>query len=148
MPIATRTASTTWQGTLKDGSGTLASQSGTLDSEEVTWASRTHSPDGKTSPEELCAAAHAACFSMALALKLADHGAQAQQLDVRADVTLDDIDGVPTIVSSALTVDAEIPDWDGDFQAVIAEAGDLCPVSRLYAGAKITIVAHRHDPTA
>jgi len=71
MPIALREAETIWEGPLASGTGTLSSASGALEQLPVTWASRTERPDGKTSPEELIAAAHASCFSMALALVLA-----------------------------------------------------------------------------
>lgn len=142
MPIAVRSAETAWEGPLASGHGTLSVDSGSLDGQEVTWASRTESPDGKTSPEELCAAAHASCFSMALALKLGEHKAPPERLDVRAAVSLDEVDGVPTIVSSAVEVVATIPGMeDGDFQSVVGEAAQLCPVSRLFAGAEVTVDA-------
>lgn len=142
MPIAVRNAETAWEGPLASGQGTLSVDSGALDDQEVTWASRTESPDGRTSPEELCAAAHSACFSMALSLKLGEHNARPERLDVRAAVSLDEVDGVPTIVSSALQVVATIPGMEGgDFQSVVGEAAQLCPVSRLFAGAEVTVEA-------
>jgi len=78
MAIAERTAETTWEGALASGSGVMRLGSGALDSMAVTWASRTERPDGKTSPEELAAAAHSACFAMALALRLGEHKAVAE----------------------------------------------------------------------
>lgn len=146
MPIAVRSAETVWEGPLASGHGTLTSDSGSLDGQEVTWASRTEAPDGKTSPEELCAAAHCACFAMALALKLREQRARPERMNVRATVTLDEVDGAPTVVSSALEIDAQIPELDdGDFQAVVVQAAELCPVSRLFASAEVTVNARLTD---
>src|SRR5687767_13538431 len=94
--IAERTAQVSWQGSLAAGQGRIQSGSGALDGQEVTWVARTEQPDGKTSPEELCAAAHASCFSMALALILGQHGTPPDQLQVIATVALADVDGTPT----------------------------------------------------
>lgn len=141
MSIADRTVQTTWSGALESGDGKLGhGSSGALDGLDLTWASRTEAPGGKTSPEELAAAAHSSCFSMALALKLGENKTPPQQLDVTAVVTLDAVDGVPTITTSALTVRAQVPGIsEADFDRVLADAAALCPVSRLFAGAKITV---------
>lgn len=142
MSIATRNARTFWEGPISTGSGQLNSGSGALTGLEVTWASRTEQPGGKTSPEELAAAAHSSCFSMALAVKLGERGIRPQRLDVEADVTLDDVEGLPTIVSSALRITARIDGMDTTgFQQVVDEAAALCPVSRLFAGARISVNA-------
>ena len=143
MSIASRTTQTTWEGSLAAGVGQLgASSSGVLDGQEVTWGSRTEAPGGKTSPEELAAAAHSSCFSMALSLKLGENGTPASRLQVQATVTLDEVDGLPTITTSALTVRAQVPGIaEEDFQRVVGEAAGLCPVSRLFAGAAITVDA-------
>lgn len=142
MSIAQRTAETTWDGSLFDGEGTIHSGSGALDKLEVTWAARTETPGGKTGPEEPAAAAHASCFSMALALVLGKARTPPRRVTVEATVTLDDIGGVPTIVSSALQVRGWVAGIDGaGFQKSVDEAAALCPISRLYAGAKITIEA-------
>jgi lipoyl-dependent peroxiredoxin len=142
MPIAVRTNETTWDGTLAAGRGVLRGDSGALDGQEVTWASRTEAPDGRTSPEELCAAAHSSCFAMALALTLGEEHARPEQMVVRATVTLDEVDGVPTIVSSALDVEGRVPGMDAAaFEAAVGQAAELCPVSRLFAGAKVTVAA-------
>ena len=142
MSIATRIARTTWVDGLAEGSGTIHPDSGAFDDLNVTWASRTEEPGGKTSPEELCAAAHSSCFSMALALKLGEAKTPPAELRVAAEVTLDEVDGVPTIVSSALEVKARVEGIDaGAFEAVVAEAAELCPVSRLFAGATISVDA-------
>jgi len=106
----------------------------------VTWASRTESPEGKTSPEELAAAAHAAGFAMALNLRLGEHKAVPTRLSVSSPVTLDEVDGRPTVVSSALVVRGVVPGLvAAGFQAALDEAVDLCPISRLFAGATVTV---------
>ncbi len=142
MAIAERTAQTIWEGRLADGTGTIQPASGAVAGLPVTWASRTTEPGGKTSPEELAAAAHSSCFAMALALRLGEHDATADQLTVTATVTLDEVDGKPTIVSSDLTVRGRVPGMDArGFQEAVDEAAALCPVSRLFAGAKIGVTA-------
>jgi osmotically inducible protein OsmC len=142
MAIAERTAQTVWEGTLAKGRGTIRPTSGAWQELPVTWAARTERPDGKTSPEELAAAAHSACFAMALTLRLSEHQVTADRLSVTATVTLDEVDGVPTIVSSALRVRGRVPGTDRTaFRATVDEAAALCPVSRLFAGATITVDA-------
>lgn len=140
MPIAVRTAETTWTDSLAKGSGTLNGASGALADLPVTWAARTEEPGGKTSPEELAAAAHSSCFSMALALLLGENKTPPGELAVSAKVTLDEVDGKPTIVSSELTVKARVDGLDdAGLKSVVDQAAELCPVSRLFAGAKITV---------
>jgi lipoyl-dependent peroxiredoxin len=108
----------------------------------LTWASRTEQPGGKTSPEELAAAAHSSCFSMALALKLGENRTPPQRLDVTATVSLDAVDGIPTITTSRLTVRARVAGLQAEaFAAVVDQAAALCPVSRLFAGAEISVDA-------
>jgi len=144
MAIAERSAQTTWTGSLAKGEGTLTSGSGALGELPVTWASRTERSDGKTSPEELIAAAHASCFSMALSHQLTQDGHEPEQLDVTAVVTLDRVDDTPTVVSSALTVTGRVPGIDAAaFEAAAQGAGSGCPISRLLAGgsAEITVEA-------
>lgn len=143
MSIADRTTRTTWTGSLASGEGKLSEgSSGALDGQLVTWASRTEQPGGKTSPEELAAAAHSSCFAMALALKLGENHTPPQRLDVQSTVTLEAVDGVPTITTSRLKVSATVAGLDADaFAAVVDEAAALCPVSRLFAGAKISVDA-------
>ena len=142
MAIAERSAQTIWQGTLASGAGAIRPASGALGDVPVTWASRTADPAGKTSPEELAAAAHSSCFAMALALRLGEHNTTAERLAVSATVTLDDMDGTPTIVSSELRVRGQVPGLDArGFQEIVDEAAALCPVSRLFAGAKISVSA-------
>jgi len=142
MSIAQRSAVTTWTGSLAAGGGSLASGSGALAGLDVTWAARTEQADGRTSPEELAAAAHSSCFAMALALRLGEAHASAPTLRVEATVTLDEVDGAPTIISSQLIVRAKVSGVTGErFQRAVDEAAALCPVSRLFAGARISIEA-------
>lgn len=142
MAIAERTAETTWEGALAGGRGTVRASSGAWDELPVTWAARTERPDGLTSPEELAAAAHSACFAMALALRLGERKVTADRLSISATVTLDEVDGMPTIVSSEVRVRGRVPGVDqAGFKAAVDEAAALCPVSRLFAGAQITVHA-------
>ncbi|HUH72323.1 MAG TPA: OsmC family peroxiredoxin [Mycobacterium sp.] len=141
MSIAERATQTTWQGPLASGEGTLSQgSSGALDGLPLTWASRTEQAGGKTSPEELAAAAHSSCFAMPLALKLGENHAPPQRIDVTATVTLDAVDAIPTITTSRLTVRAQVAGLDAEaLAAVLDQAAALCPVSRLFAGAEITV---------
>jgi lipoyl-dependent peroxiredoxin len=142
MSIAARTAETVWTGSLAAGSGVVTGATGGLGELPVTWAARTEQPGGKTSPEELAAAAHSSCYSMALSLTLGEHKLPPTKLTVSSTVTLDAVDGVPTIVSSELTVTAVVPGADeATFQSIVDEASALCPISRLFAGTTITVKA-------
>ncbi|MEO9104373.1 MAG: OsmC family peroxiredoxin [Terrimesophilobacter sp.] len=142
MSIAVRMAETVWDGNLVEGSGKISGTSGALDGLPVTWAARTEEPEGKTSPEELAAAAHSSCFSMALALTLSEHKATPKKLTVGSTVTLDAVDGTPTIVSAAITVVGDVPGIDeAAFLSIVHEAAALCPISRLFAGTSITVNA-------
>jgi lipoyl-dependent peroxiredoxin len=140
--IAERSARTIWKGPLATGWGSVRSASGAIDELPVRWASRIQRTEGRTSPEELAAAAHASSFSMALALRLGEHGVPPQRLDVTATVSLDQVGGRPTVVSSVLRVIAHVMDVDRDrFNAIVDEAVALCPISRLFAGAAISVDA-------
>jgi lipoyl-dependent peroxiredoxin len=140
MPIAERSAQTTWKGSLAKGDGALTSGSGALGELPVTWASRTERSEGKTSPEELIAAAHASCFSMALSHELTQGGNEPDQLDVSAVVTLDRVDDAPTVTRSALTVTGRVPGIDAAaFEAAAQGAGANCPISRLLVGGSAEI---------
>jgi osmotically inducible protein OsmC len=132
---AESSASTSWQGTLARGSGRTTLASGAAGPLEVSWARRTERAQGTTSPEELIAAAHASCYSMALAHELAEAGATPEQLDVSATVTFEIVDGAPTISRIALTVRGAAEGIDGEgFARIAAAAKDGCPVSRALAG--------------
>lgn len=142
MAMAERTATTIWEGDLPHGNGVLNGASGALDSLAVTWASRTERSDGKTSPEELIAAAHSSCFSMALSHELAQGGNPPEQLTVSAKVTLDEKDGAPTVTTSELTVTGRVPGIDqAAFEQAAQTAGQNCPISRALAGVQITVSA-------
>ncbi len=143
MAIADRSVTTTWQGPLAQGTGTFHdTSSGALDDQQVTWGSRTEAPEGKSSPEELLAAAHSSCFSMALALSLGENKTPPTTLDVSSTVTLEEVDGAPTITTSKITVVAVVDGIDEEtFQQVVDGAAQLCPVSRLFAGATISVDA-------
>lgn len=143
MSIAVRSTQTSWEGALATGAGKLGGGSSrALDGLDVTWAARTEAPGGKTSPEELAAAAHSSCFAMALSLKLGENNTPPQRLNVTATVTLDEVGGAPTITTSELQVRAEVPGLSADdFAKVVDAAAALCPVSRLFAGAKISVDA-------
>jgi osmotically inducible protein OsmC len=142
MPMAERSATTGWDGDLAHGAGTLNGASGALNDLAVTWASRTERSDGKTSPEELIAAAHSSCFSMALSHGLSEAGNAPEHLDVTAKVTLDLKDGAPTVTTSELTVKGRVPGVDqAGFEEAAQEAGRNCPVSRALAGVQITVNA-------
>ncbi|MFI5261489.1 MAG: OsmC family peroxiredoxin [Candidatus Limnocylindrales bacterium] len=132
----TRTADATWQGDLLSGSGTIDYVgSGAFSRMPVTWRARTESSDGQTSPEELLAAAHASCFSMALSSRLAKAGHPATKLSVRATVTFDKGEAGWFVASSALKVEGQVPGLDaGQFQALAADAKDNCPISQALKG--------------
>jgi osmotically inducible protein OsmC len=135
MPIARREAETLWEGPLASGSGTLTSASGAFEQLAVTWASRTERADGRTSPEELIAAAHATCFAMALALVLGENETPPERLAVNAVCTLDEVGGAPRISELELTVRAQVPGLDADvLERIVGQAADLCPVSNALRG--------------
>jgi len=133
---AIRRAQAAWQGDLTSGSGDVtAATSGAFSGLPVTWASRTEQADGRTSPEELIAAAHAACFSMAFSSELAKAGTPATRLDVTATVTFDRIDGKWTVARSELSVTGQVPGSNAAaFQERAIAAKDGCPVSRALQG--------------
>jgi lipoyl-dependent peroxiredoxin len=135
MPIATRTAEIVWEGALASGSGTVSSGSGALGELPVTWASRTERADGKTSPEELIAAAHASCFAMALSLMLGENHTPPERLAIEAACTLDEVDGAPRITTVALTIRARVPGLEqASFEQAVERAAGLCPVSSALRG--------------
>jgi lipoyl-dependent peroxiredoxin len=128
-----RKASVTWQGDLMSGQGTIESvTSGVLGPLEVDWANRAEDAQGKTSPEELIAAAHAACFAMALSHGLAQAGHTAERLETSSTITF--VPGTG-ITKSALTVTGSVPDLDEDgFRQAAEEAKENCPVSSALKG--------------
>jgi len=132
MAGADRTASVTWSGSLFEGSGTIESVgSGAFGPLDVTWASRTEDSGGRTSPEELIAAAHASCFSMALSNVLAKAGSPPERLETSATVTF--VPGTG-ITKSALTVRGTVPGMDeAAFSEAAEDAKKNCPVSQALA---------------
>jgi osmotically inducible protein OsmC len=140
MPMAERTATTAWDGDLAHGNGMVNCASVALRDLPVTWASRTQRSEGKTSPEELIAAAHSSCFSMALSNELTQAGSPPEHLDVTAKVTLDQQDGAPTVTTSELTVSGRVPGIDQSaFERAAEQAAKNCPVSRALAGVTISV---------
>jgi lipoyl-dependent peroxiredoxin len=129
--MAIRTARTDWNGTLQDGSGRLELVTSGLGTFDVSWPKRTSDEaQGSTSPEELIAAAHSSCFSMALSNEIAKAGGTPRSLQVTADVTLDLSSGA-TITSSKLTVTGEVEGIDAAGFERAAEAAKVgCPVSK------------------
>ena len=127
-----RRADATWQGSLMDGSGRIESTtSGVIGGLDVSWPSRAEEPGGKTSPEELIAAAHATCFSMALAHGLAQAGNAPDRLETSATVTFQPGEGITKI---ALTVRGQVPGVDdAAFQEAAQGAKENCPVSQALA---------------
>lgn len=132
----TRRAEATWDGDLVSGSGVVSAvSSGVFTNLPVTWISRTADAGGRTSPEELVAAAHAACYSMALSYGLAGAGTPPTKLEVSATVTFEVGQGGPKVASSALTVRGEVPGLDADsFRAAAEAAKDACPISQALQG--------------
>jgi len=130
--MAERTARVTWNGTLFEGRGTIESVgSGAFGPLDVTWAARAEEPHGLTSPEELIAAAHASCFSMALSNGLAKEGAPAERLETSATVTFVPGTGITKIVLAVRGVVPGLDETGFVEQAQAAKAG--CPVSRALA---------------
>ena len=133
----TRTAHTNWEGNLLEGSGVVTFDSSGIGEQPVTWASRAQDANGRTSPEELIAAAHSSCFSMALSHGLAGAGTPPTRLETKADVTFQPGEGITGI---HLTVRGEVPGLDEDgFKAAAEDAKKNCPVSQALAGTTITL---------
>lgn len=133
---AIRRAEVTWGGDLLSGNGTVSAvSSGAFSDLPVTWASRTESSDGRTSPEELIAAAHASCFAMAFSGRLARAGTPPERLSVSADVTFDKLEAGWKVTKSALTVRGVVPGIsEADFRSEAEAARDGCPVSGALKG--------------
>ena len=134
MATAERRADVVWNGNLQSGSGTFdLASSGTWTGANVTWASRTERSSGKTSPEELIAAAHASCFAMALSNVLAEGGNDAEELNISAVCTFD-FDQVK-ITTMVLDVHGRVPGLDAEgFQQAVEQAEQGCPVSNALRG--------------
>ncbi len=126
-----RSGSASWTGGLKDGKGTISTQSGALDAHPYGFAARFEGVAG-SNPEELIAAAHASCFTMALSLILGEAGLTADKMDTKAVVTLEQQDGGFAVTASKLTLQATIPGTDdAQFHELAAKAKANCPISKL-----------------
>jgi osmotically inducible protein OsmC len=136
---ATRTARAHWEGSLFEGAGQVTLESSGLGTYDVTWPARTEEPNGKTSPEELVAAAHSACYCMAFSNGLAKAGTPPQALDVKADVTFVPGEGITGI---HLTVSGKVDGMSADdFKAAAEDAKENCPVSQALKATPITMEA-------
>ena len=126
-----RSGSAVWTGGLKDGKGTISTQSGALDAYPYGFATRFEGVPG-SNPEELIAAAHASCFTMALSLILGEAGLTAEKMETTAVVSLDKQDDGYAVTASKLTLKATIPGTDdATFQELAAKAKAGCPISKL-----------------
>ncbi|MDT0380038.1 OsmC family protein [Streptomyces sp. DSM 42041] len=135
----TRTAHTVWNGALQDGEGTVTFDSSGIGSQPVSWPSRAEEPNGRTSPEELIAAAHSSCFSMALSAGLGKAGTPPTRLTTQAEVTLQPGTGITGV---HLTVEGEVPGLDESaFASAAEDAKKNCPVSQALTGTEITLSA-------
>jgi lipoyl-dependent peroxiredoxin len=144
MATAERQARVLWEGPLAQGSGELEFASSGIGKYPVTWASRVERPDGRTSPEELLAASHAACYAMAFSARLGRDGNPPERLDVTATVSLDPKEGGGfEVTSSALEVRGAVPGLDQPgFQAAAEQAEQECPISNaLRNNLRITVNA-------
>lgn len=130
--MADRRASASWEGNLFTGTGTVSAESSGLFSDAaITWAARTESSDGKTSPEELIAAAHAACFCMAFSNELSSRGNTPARVHVEAVCSFED----GTITTMKLAVDADVPGADdAALREALSAAEGSCPVSNALRG--------------
>ena len=136
-----RTASAVWHGGLKDGKGSISSQSGVLKDTQYSFSTRFENGNG-TNPEELIAAAHAGCFSMALSAELGKANLTPDHVSTSAAVTLDKTDAGWTVTKVHLTVKSKIPGASAEaFQNAANSAKANCPISRLLAAATITLDA-------
>lgn len=144
MPRIAREADATWEGTVARGAGVVSATSSGAFELPVTLASRIAMPEGKTSPEELLAAAHASCFITSLGSELARAGTPAERLDVHCTITMDEVEGMGhRIVASAISARGVAPGADAASFAQAAEEADVgCPFSSLIKGtATVTIEA-------
>jgi lipoyl-dependent peroxiredoxin len=131
----TRSATAVWEGDLLNGSGRVSGATGLFTDLPVSWVSRTEEPGGRTSPEELLAAAHAACFSMAFSNGLAKAGFPPERIEVTAAVTFTKDDAGWSVTDSKITVRGRAPGIDeAGFRAAAEGAKDGCPISRALKG--------------
>ncbi len=135
MPRIARTASVSWEGNLARGTGSISGQSGALEHLPYTLASRVSSPEGRTSPEELVAAAVGGCFAMSLAGELTRAGTPPERLDVGAACIVDEVDGRHVVTTVELSVHGRVPGIDAEtFQQTAVEAEQACTMASLVRG--------------
>lgn len=134
MATAERRANVVWNGNLQSGSGTFdLASSGAWTGAGISWATRTENPNGKTSPEELIAAAHASCYAMALSNVLHEGGNDAEELRISATCVFDM--GGGKITAETLEVAGRVPGLDAEgFQRAVEQADQSCPVSNALRG--------------
>ena len=133
--MAERRARTTWEGDLASGSGTVEFARGAIAPQPVSWSARAEDSGGKTSPEELIAAAHATCISMALSHALAQGGTPARRLTTEAICSFEQVEGGFAITSMRLSVRGEVDSLDdAGFREAAEQAKEGCPVSKALAG--------------
>ncbi|HXY72021.1 MAG TPA: OsmC family peroxiredoxin [Actinomycetota bacterium] len=145
MPMAVRVAEVSWKGNLTEGEGDLSLESSKiLQGSPITWASRAEAPDGRTSPEELLAGAHASCYAMALSNTLTKGGTPPDSLEVRAECTLDRRDEAVAVTAMHIMVRGSVSGLDdAGFQEVAKKAEEGCPISNALRGnVDITLDAH------
>jgi len=139
--MSVRSASAVWKGTLKEGKGTISTESGVLKDAQYSFSSRFEEGIG-SNPEELIAAAHAGCFSMALSAQLTGANLPPESIETTAAVTLEKTDAGPTVTKIHLTTKAKVPGADkAKFDELAGNAKKGCPISRLLAAAEITLDA-------
>jgi len=142
MMAAKRTATAVWENDLVHGHGTVKGTSGAFGEMAVSWAARTEAPGGKTSPEELLAAAHAACFSMALSGGLGRIQKPPERLTVSATATFDKVGDAWKVTTMELDVTGKVPGISAaEFQQAAQAAGQGCPISNALKG-KVAISVH------
>ena len=136
-----RNASAVWKGSLKEGKGTISTESGVLSNTPYSFAKRFETERG-TNPEELIAAAHASCFSMALSAQLGNAGITPESLETTAAVTLEKLDSGFTVTKIHLDLTARIPGVDkAVFDKAVEDAKTGCPISKLLKAAEITLTS-------
>ncbi len=136
-----RSARAVWHGDLRDGKGTLSTESGTLNDAQYSFRTRFENGVG-TNPEELIAAAHAGCFTMALSSELTSVKMAPESLETTAAVTMDKTDDGPTVTKIHLVTKAKVPGIEKEkFDELAKKAKENCPISRLLKAAEITLDA-------
>jgi len=136
-----RSASAVWHGSLKEGNGTITTESKTLDAAQYSFNTRFENGVG-TNPEELIAAAHAGCFSMALSMQLTSANMVPDEIATTAVVTMEHTDEGPTVTKIHLTSKVRIPNGEkAKFEELATKAKEGCPISRLLKAAEITLDA-------